>query len=294
MDGPDAHSILRAFYQELRRLGYFEGQNLIVERYSAEGHRDRLAQLAEDVVRSKPDLIVTAGGPSARALKSATATIPIVASVGDPVVYGIAASVAHPGGNITGVSPDAGLETWGKRLALLKEIIPTLSKAGFLASRSQWEFPQGGGEATRGVARKLGIELVGAAVDEPMHDADYRRAFAAMSQDRVQALVVRDEPENLTNRRVIVELAEAARLPAIYPFRDHFDLGGLIAYAVDFLDLWRHLAQQVDQILKGTKPGEIPFFLATKFELRINLKAAKALGLTIPPSILAVADEVIE
>ena len=284
----------RTFFDELRGLGYVEGQNLIVERFSGEGRRDRYAELAINVVRLKPDLIFAISAIMAARVKIATNTIAIVTVTTDPVVVGLVTSISHPGGNLTGVVVDPGLEIWGKRLELLQEIVPGLSKVGFLATRLNWELPQGQGVAIRQAAQRLRLTVSGSALDEPGREADYRRAFAGMSHDRVGALVVSDEPENFTNRKVIVELAESAGLPAIYPWRENIELGGLMAYAFDDVELFRHAAHQVDQILKGANPGDIPFYQSAKFELVINLKGAKALGLTVPPSLLARADQVIE
>ena len=223
----------RAFVDELRRLGYVEGQNLILERFSAEGRQERYAELAHDVVRLKPDLIFAISVPMALQFKSATTTIATVTLTGDPVVYGLATSVAHPGGNLTGVVIDAGLEIWGKRLALLQEILPRLSKVGFLVTRRHWDYIQGHGDFVRQAAQRLGIVLSGLLLDESGKGADYQRVLAALSHDRVDALVVSDDPENFTNRSILVELAETAGVPAIYPWREHCELGGLMAYAFE-------------------------------------------------------------
>ena len=284
----------RAFFGELRRLGYVEGRNLIVERYSGEGRTEHYGELAHDVVRLKPDLIFAIGNVLTTHFKSATATIPIVATTSDPVVAGFATSLAHPGSNITGVSVDAGLAIWGKRLALLKETIPALSRVGFLSTRVVWERPQGSAAAAREAAQQLGILLSGALLEGSVGEAEYRRVFAAMAQDRVDALIVLDEPEHFTNLNVIVELAQKARLPAIYSWREPIELGGLMAYAYDPVDLYHQASRQIERVLKGAKPQETPFYQSTKFELILNLKAAKALGLTFPSSLLGSADEVIE
>jgi putative ABC transport system substrate-binding protein len=282
----------RAFFDEFPKLGYVEGQNLMFDLYSGDGNRDHYADLARDVVQRKPDVIFTLGGPLGVRFKSATGTIPIVLVTGDPVAFGFAASLARPGGNITGVSVDAGLEIWSKRLALLKEAVSTLSRIGCLTSRTAWESPEG--RILREAAQRMGIPFAGSLLDQPMHDAEYRRVIAAMSQERVDAIVVHDATENFTNRRLIVELVEKARLPAIYPWREPVELGGLMAYATDLLERYRYAAHQIDQILKGAKPGEIPFYQPTRYELLINLKSAKSLRLTFPPSIMVQADEVIE
>ena len=283
----------RAFFEELRRLGYVEGRNLVVERYSGEGRTEHYPEMVRDVVRRNPDLIHVSGNPLTLDFKAATTTIPIVAITGDPVVAGIVPSLARPGGNITGVSADAGPEIQGKRLELLKQAVPRVSRVGFLATRAMWEAPPGAG--TREAAPRLGISLIGPPLDGTIQEPEYRRVFAAMAQARADALVVSGDPENYANRRLIVELAEKARLPAIYWYREFVDLGGLMAYGPDLAQLWRHSAGQVAQILRGTKPGEIPYYRETnKFALVINLRTAKALGIEMPSSLLAQADEVIE
>jgi ABC-type uncharacterized transport system substrate-binding protein len=282
----------RAFFEELARLGYVEGRNLTVELFSGEGKRDHFPELTRDVVRLKPDAIVTVAWPMVRALKSATSTIPVVALLGDPVRAGIVASLARPDANITGVSIDAGMDVYGKRVELLKEAIPGLARASFLASHTDWQGPEG--HAVREAAERVGVSLVGSLVDQPMREEDYRRAFASLSQESVGAILVSADSDNYSNRRLIAELAAKARLPTMSPYREIVEVGGLMAYAADLPELWRHAARQVDQILKGTNPGDIPFYQATKFEFVINLKTAKTLGLTVPPGILAIADEVIE
>jgi putative tryptophan/tyrosine transport system substrate-binding protein len=281
-----------AFFEELGRLGYVEGRNLTVELFSGEGKKEHFDDLARDVVRLKPDAIVTVGPLMARHFKSATSVVPVVALMSDPVRVGLVASLARPGANITGVSIDAGLEVHGKRLALLKETIPGLTRTSFLASRVAWQGFDG--QAVREAAERAGVSLVASLVDEPLHEAEYRRAFASISLEGVDAILVNPDPDNFTNRRLIVELAAKARLATMFPYREFVEVGGLMAYFSDLRELWRHAARQIDQIFKGTSPGEIPIYQATKFEFVINLKTAKALGLTIPPGILVAAGEVIE
>jgi putative ABC transport system substrate-binding protein len=282
----------RAFFQRLRQLGYVEGQNLLVGRYSGEGQTEHFGELAHQVVRANPDVIFVTTFRVAHDFKAATDTIPIVASGGDPVAFGIATSLARPGGNITGVTVDAGMEISGKYLELLRELVPSVSRVAFLASRGMWE--SGYGAVNRDAAERMKISLVGTPLEPPFDEAAYRRAFAAMAEEGVNGLYVSGQPENYAKRQLIVELAELARLPAIYVFREFADVGGLMAYAVDITDMYRHAADQIDQILKGAKPSEIPFYQPTKFQLVINLKAAKALGITVPPTLLIAAEEVIE
>jgi putative tryptophan/tyrosine transport system substrate-binding protein len=282
----------KAFYGELRRLGYVEGQNLVVERYSGEGRIENFSELARDVVRSNPDLIVADSGRLVLAFNAATATIPIVGFTSDPVAIGFVSSLARPGGNITGVVSDPGFEIWGKRLELLKRAVPRVSRVGYLAPRASWESLQGA--AMRAAAQREGIALIGPPLDGIIQEPEFRRVFAAMAQAGADALIVSNDSETYVNRRLIVHLAERGRLPAIYPFRECVELGGLMAYAFDLSEIFGHAADQVDQILRGTKPGDIPFYQATKFALVINLKTAKMLGIVMPSSLLAQADEVIE
>jgi putative ABC transport system substrate-binding protein len=275
----------------LSRLGYIEGQNLAVERYSAEGRIERYAGLAREVVGSHPDLIFAPHGALALLLKSATTTIPIVTLTADPVALGLVPSVAHPGGNITGVTSDAGLEIYGKRLGLLAEAIPKLSHAGYLASRAHWERPTAA--AVREAAKRAGISLT-AELLVGFNEEEYRRALSALKQDWVDAIMVSDEGEHITYRVRLVELIAKSSLPALYPYRELVQAGGLMAYSVDFADAYRRVACQITEILKCSRPGDIPFYQPTRFDLWINLKTAKALGLEIPAALLARADNVIE
>ena len=281
------------FFEELGRLGFVEGQNLVVERYSAEGRTDQYSELARDVVRSNPDLIFTDQEGLVLALKAATTTIPIVSLGGDPVALGIVPSLARPGGNITGVSVNAGPEISGKYVQLLREAVPGVSRVGFLATRRQWA-QEAEGAAMREAAQRVQITLIGPPLDYPLDEAEYRRVIAAMAQAGVEALIVVGSPAAYYYLRLIVELAEKGRLPAIFPYRESVELGGLMAYGPDLVEAYRHIASHIAQILRGTSPGDIPYYLPTKFQLVINLKTAKALGIEMPASLVARADEVIE
>jgi putative ABC transport system substrate-binding protein len=281
----------RGFFEELSALGYVEGQNLLLERYSGEGRPDHYAELARDVVDTRPDLIIAMTGTIASAFKAATTTIPIVAAAADPVASGLVNSLAHPGGNITGVSVDAGIEVWGKRLGLLKEALPKLSKALFLEAAHRRDLER---SAVREAANRAGISLSVGLLSSTIIEAAYQSVFTSMRQDQVDGLIVSDEAEHLTHRAVLVELAAKNRIPAIYPFREFTEVGGLLAYSVDLGDISRRMANLMDKILKGANPGDIPFFQQTKFELIVNLKTSKALGLEIPATLVARADEVIE
>jgi putative ABC transport system substrate-binding protein len=281
---------VRRFFEELRRLGYVEGRNLVVERYSAEGHPERYRDLARQVTERNPDLIVAYFSVLARAIMTATTTIPIVVEDGDPILAGLTTNIAHPGGNVTGVSVDAGFEVSTKRLQILKEIVPTATKVGFLGPRENWR--GAAGPLLRDAGHALGITVVDASVEEQTVD-ELRRSFAEMAQQGVDGVLV-GAAAGISDARSVVQLAEEYRLPLIYPFRGYVEAGGLVAYATDLREAAEHLASSVARILDGDKPGEIPFYLATKFELLINLKAANAIGLTVPQVLLARADEVIE
>jgi putative ABC transport system substrate-binding protein len=281
-----------AFFGELRRLGYVEGKNLVVERYSGEGRVERFRELATNVVRRNPDLIYTFSPEMLLAFKAATTTIPIVGLTSDPVASDIVPSLSRPGGNITGSSVDVGPDIWGKRLELLNEAIPKLLRLGFIITTTS--LGKRGLALLTEASRERGISLVGSPLDSPISEAAYRHSFATMAQEGADAVFVGDEPEHFIHLRLIAELAEKARLPTVYAWREGVEAGGFMAYAFELLDLFRHNADIIAKILAGAKPGDIPFYQARKFELSFNLKTAKALGLTVPPSLLALADEVIE
>jgi putative ABC transport system substrate-binding protein len=247
--------------------------------------------LVRDVVNTHPDVILAVAARLSLDFKMATTTIPIVTIVNDPVALGLVTSIARPGGNITGVTIAAELELIGKRIGLLVEAMPKLSTVGYLASRPFWEDPRGA--AVREAAKRAGISLSPVMLSA-FDEAEYQRVFRSMEQDRADAFMVSDEPENGINRVTIVELAAKGRIPAIYPVRDYVEAGGLMAYSPDLVDISRRLANLIDKILKGANPGDIPFYQPTKFELSINLKTAKALGLEMPAMLLGRADEVIE
>ena len=284
-------SAWRAFFSELRRLGYVEGENLIIERYSAEGHHERYADFAREIVTRNPDVIVTGTNPVVMAFTATTSTIPIVAFMLDPLKAGLVTSLSRPGSNLTGITLDAGIEIWGKRLEMLKEAIPLTAKAAFLGMREGWE---GSSEQVlRDAADRLGISLV-FVLPQKGTASELERVFAAMEQQRPDAVLVSGEGDLYANRQLIAELAEKHRLPVMCPYRDYVEAGALMAYAVDLAELLRRMADDVHQILKGAKPGDIPIYEPIKFELLINLKTAKALGLTLPHALLAHAAEIIE
>jgi putative ABC transport system substrate-binding protein len=289
LDDPRSHA-WQAFWEELRRFGDIEGQNLTVERYSAEGRPEGYAELAREVVSRNPDVIVPISPPILQAVSGATSTIPIVAS-GAYTSLGFVPSLARPGGNITGVTV-SDYEIYGKRLQILKEALPSASKVALL------DMPTGADghrrrEALREASRLLGISLTDMLLQEST-PSEYQRVFAEIAQDRPDAMIVSGISELFPYHQLIVELVERSRLPAMYPFRDYVEAGGLMAYGTDLAELWRRLANDVHQVINGAKPGDIPIYQPTKFEFLVNLKAAKAIGLTIPPALLASADDVIE
>jgi putative ABC transport system substrate-binding protein len=284
-------SAWRAFFPELRRLGYVEGENLTIERYSADGHHERYADMAREIVTSRPDLIVTGTNPVVVAFKAATGTIPIVAFMIDPVEAGLVTNLAKPGGNLTGITLDAGIEIWGKRLEILKEAVPSTARAAFLGMREGWEGSFG--QFLRDAAGRLGISLI-SILPQNGTASEIERVFAEMVTQRPDAVLISGEGDLYANRLLIAELTRKHRLPAMSPYRDFVDAGGLMAYTVDLAELLRRMADDVHKILRGAKAGDIPIYQATRFELLINLKTANAFSLSVPPALLARADEVIE
>ena len=278
------------FRQGLRDLGYVEGQNIAFEERWADGRYERLPELAAELVRLKVDILVTVATPATRAAQQATSTIPIVMTlVSDPVESGLVANLARPGGNTTGFSfmhPDL----TRKRLALLKEIIPKIARVTALSNPSNPTTPPLLRE-TKAAAQALKLQLQ---VVEVRDSTEFDSAFSSMMRDRADALVVMPDLVFLNQRRLIVDFAAQNRLPAMYPWREPVDAGGLIAYGANGADILRRAAAYVDRIVKGTKPSDLPVEQPTKFELVIDLKTAKALALTIPPSILARADSLVE
>lgn len=266
-------------------MGYVETQNIIVERYSGGGETARYAQLVADVVTTQPDLIVATGTLIAMRLRTATRDIPVVSMFGDPVAMGIVSTLAHLGGNITGVSIDAGLQLHGKRIQLLAELMPNLSIVHYLATEAYWERAAGAG--VRLTARQAGIPIVEPPLGGNVSRESYQRTLAAIPNSPSSAIMVSDEGEHLAFRQILVELIAAQRIPAGYPFREFVDIGGLMSYSVDLADVMRLMASQTADILNGKNPAEIPVYQPTKFDLAINAKTVRALGLQLSPSFLA-------
>jgi ABC-type uncharacterized transport system substrate-binding protein len=285
-----AEGRIEAFRQGLRELGYVEGKNIVIEYRTAEGKLERLPALAAELVRLKVDVIVTRGPPPTRSAKEATSTIPIVmGSDIDPVGNGFVASLARPGGNITGLSA-LSPELSGKQLELLKEIIPKLSRVAVLGTSTIPGSAQVLRE-TEAAARVFGVQLQYLEVRGP---TDIEMAFRAASKGHADAVLVLPGPFTLSQRMQVVDLAVKSRLPAMYPQSEYVEDGGLMTYGPSINDLFRRAATYVDKILKGAKPADLPVEQPTKFEFVINLKAAKQIGLTIPPNVLARADRVIK
>ncbi len=282
--------LFEAFRQGLRELGYVEGQNIAIEWRFAEGRNDRLRALAADLVRLKVDLIFTINSPAAEAAKNATSTMPIVfVRAGDPIAGGLVASLARPGGNLTGLTSVAA-EMSGKRLALLKEALPRLSRVAVL-----WNSPSKGAELVfkevEAAGLRLGVQIQDVGVRSPN---ELQSAFEAATKRRAGGLLVIDDLVIASHRTRILDLAAKHRLPVVSIYREFAEAGGLMAYGPSLSDTYRRAATYVDKILKGAKPADLPVEQPTKFELVVNLRTAKALGLAIPQSVLIRADEVIQ
>ena len=283
--------LFKALSEGLRELGYVEGRNVVFERRFAEGRQERLPALAAELVRLKADILVTGSNPVIAAVKQATATIPVVMAVSrDPVGAKFIASLARPGGNITGLANDTAPDIIGKNLALLKEAVPRISRVTYL-----WNPVPPGAEASKNAlesaARNLGVAFQSV---EVRGHAELEGAFAAMVRERANGIVVAQDPVTFGSRSQVALLSARSRLPAVYGVREFAEAWGLMSYGPNIADQFRRAAIYVDKILKGAQPGDLPIEQPTKFELVINLKAAKALGLTLPPSLVQRADQVIE
>ena len=283
--------VVPAFQQGLRELAWVEGQNIVIEYRWAEGRSDRLPDLAAELVGLRVDVLVVSGAAATRAAKEATMTIPIVSvAVQDPVALGSVQSLGRPGGNITGPTLTGGLAIVGKQQELLKETVPGVSRVAVLWNPANPMHLQHLKD-TEIAARSLNVQLQRV---EARSADDFDRAFSKIIRGRVTALLVSVDPMFAAQGTRLADLAARNRLPAMYGLRRHVEAGGLIAYGANELDVWRRAATYVDKILKGAKPGDLPVEQPTKFELVINLKTARALGLTIPPSVLLRADQVIQ
>ena len=286
----DYSPVWEPFRQGLRDLGYVEGQNIAIEYRSTEGRQELLREHAAELVRLKVDVIVAAGTPPTQAAMHATTTIPIVmVSTGDPLRTGLVASLARPGGNVTG-NTVLGAELAGKRLQLLKDILPNFSRVAFLWNPANASLISHFNEI-QAAARALGLTLQSVEVRDPN---EFESAFLKMTRDRPDALIMTADPMHQLHLARIVDFTAKRRLPAMYQVKAYVEAGGLMSYGASSSDLYRRAAVYVDKILKGAKPGDLPVERPTKFELVINLKTAKVLGLTVPPSLLLQVDQVIE
>jgi len=283
-------SRINAFQKRLRELGYKEGQNIVVEYHYAEGNYNRLTAITTDLVRSNANVIVTWAIPVTQVVKNATNTIPIVmAGGGNPVETGLVESLAKPGGNITGLATIQN-ELTGKRLELLKEAVPKISRVAMVFN-PEGQVPTRGYEPLKGIAQLLKISVEPLQIRKP-NEID--KAFAAIPKSRVDALILESDPIFNINRQKVIALAAKNRLPAMYPERRWAEDGGMMAYGTDLIEVANRAAIFVDKILKGAKPADLPVEQPTKFELAINLKTAKEIGVTIPQSVLFRADKVIK
>ncbi|MGV7216433.1 ABC transporter substrate-binding protein [Bradyrhizobium sp. UFLA05-112] len=280
---------IRALFAEMRRLGLVESKSLKIERYGRETPDVRSKATIAAIVDSKPNLIFVVGAGAV--FQQATNTIPVVALSFDPIREGLVKSIAHPGGNITGVSFDPEVPIHGKRIALLREMFPSLKKLAFLATTETLDIYL---REARAAADAQGIPLERCPITVPSSEAVYRDAITKAKNEGADGVMVALDGDPFVNHVLVAKLIGAAGLPAIYPFTEFVVAGGLMGYATDLVELNKRMAADMDAILKGANPGNIPFYQATKFELSINLKAAKALSLTVPATLLTAADMVIE
>jgi len=303
----------KIYFEELNRLGYVEGQNLIVERYSALGQPGRIGDLVREIIASRPDVVLPMSGVFIKEIMALTTSIPLVGMTADPVPYGFTTSLARPDRNFTGVVVDAGLEIWAKRVQLLLETTRKVTKVGYLVANPLTASSGTHGTYIREAAQRGGIAVAyvvvagkfdraayernGAAVivgGEKVDRTAYEKAFDAMKKEGVDGLIVGEEAEHLAYRELIADLAARFRIPAIYPYREFVEVGGLMAYALDVADMMRRVANMTGQVLGGAKVSDLPFYRQTKYELALNQKAATSLGLEFPPTLLTAADEVVE
>jgi putative ABC transport system substrate-binding protein len=312
-----ARPIYKVYFDELKRLGFVEGQNLIVDRYSALGDPNRYGEFARQIIATRPDVIFPFGVLFINEVMALAPSLPMVGVAADPIAFGLSTSLAKPDRNYTGVVIDAGLEIWAKRVQLLQETVgpQRLSNVGFLLANptSRVSTQQRPIEHVREAARQIGIKATlvmvvgnaeraayergfGAVVfgGETLDGDAYERSFAAMGKEGVDGLVVNDSSEHATYSQAIVDLAARFRIPTIYPFRYFAVAGGLMSYGSDLLDLFRRVATMTGEVLNGVKPADIPFYRQTKYDLVLNQKTARSLGLEFAPTLFATADTVIE
>jgi putative tryptophan/tyrosine transport system substrate-binding protein len=282
-----------ALLEALHSLGYVDGKTISIEERYVEGRAEQLDKVTAELVRLDVDVLVVPNDLTARAAKKATRTIPIVmASSGNPLGTGVIGTLARPGGNVTGLTSYSA-ELFGKRLEILKEVVPKISRVGFLhdISRGGVSASKAAFQEAEAPAKVLGVRLQSLEVKDP--NPDFAGAFQVIARNRIDALITSPGPLMSYHRKTILEMIERSRIPAVHPAREWTNAGGLISYGPNVEDQYRRAAMYVDKILKGTKPADLPVEQPTKFELVINLKTAKQIGLTIPPNVLARADRVI-
>jgi len=282
-------SYWQALFQELRRLGYEEGRNLKIERYSERGQEEISPALAKQIVASQPDLIFSLVGKVQFYAEAAAGRVPMVAMVDDPVAMGVSTSLSRPSANVTGIIGDLRVVA-AKRLEMLREVRPGANHVAALTPHSEWELSGW----TRRMYQEHGMRLTCLCVANPMQESAYRQVFANLDHDRPDFINVFGGGANFTYRELVVGVVNEMRIPAIYPIRQFVELGGLMSYAMDLDELYRHAARQMDAILRGQPVSEVPFYFPTKWELAINLRTAKRIGLEMPLSILTRADLVID
>jgi len=282
---------LRTFFEELRRFGYVEGKNLIVLRFTSGGQGERIPETAREVVAAKPDLIFAFSSRMVQQLTKTTTSIPIVGYTADPISFGIVEDLSHPGMNFTGVATEASSEFDGKRLSLLREFVPGASRVAILAPGSYLRTVYG--NAFRAAAGRLGFTIVGEPVEEPVTREAIEQSFARFAAEHADLLVIPDVPENILHFRRIAELSIREKLPALASARQFVTAGILMSYSADAVDLVRHAVAYVDRILKGERPGDLPVYRASRYELIINRNTAEKLNLIIPPILETAADEII-
>jgi ABC-type uncharacterized transport system substrate-binding protein len=306
------YRLYEVYFEELNRLGYIEGQNLIVERHSALGHPDHIGDLARQIVANHPDVVLSVSGVFIQKIMALTTSIPIVAPTSDPVAFGFSSSLARPDRNFTGVVIDAGLEISAKRVQLLLEAVRKVTKLGYLHANPTTPTPTTS-TYIRDAAQRAGIAaayvVVAGNFDRSAYERNWatviiggekvdrtacERTFAAMEKEGVDGLIVGEVAELLGYRELIADLAARFRVPAIYPYREFVEVGGLMAYGVDLADTFRRVARMTGQMFGGAKPSDIPIYRQTKYELVLNQKAARLLGLEFPATLLTAADELID
>jgi putative ABC transport system substrate-binding protein len=281
----------RTFFEELRRLGYVEGKNLVVLRFTSGGQSDRIPDTAREAVAATPDVIFAFTSRMVQQLKKTTTSIPVVGYTADPISSGIVEDLSHPGENITGVATEASSEFDGKRLSLFREFAPRASRVAVLAPVSYWRTIYG--DAFRDAAGRLGFTIVGKPIEDPVSQEAIEREILRIAAEHAQLLVIPDLPENNAYFRQIVELSVREKLPTLAPTRMYVTAGALMSYGADPVDLMRRAVAYVDRILKGERPGDLPIYRATRYELVINRNTAESLNLSIPPILETAADEII-